>query len=211
MSPLDHGRPRRSAAAATGAAGHARQLFPEQVLGEMPRVTHTIWEGDEVRLWTLADDDGARRAGAVFQEPHVGHRPEGARRRARGDRPRRARLRRAGDLAAAGPFSVGANLKQIRPVLEAGDFKALDRVIDDFQQTSQAIKHAQVPVITAVQSMALGGGCEFVMHSPRAVVALESYIGLVEAGVGLIPAGGGCKEFASAPRARRRPRQRRTR
>lgn len=51
-------------------------------------------------------------------------------------------------------------------------------------------------MITAVQNMALGGGCEFVMHSPRAVVALESYIGLVEAGVGLIPAGGGCKEFA---------------
>jgi 3-hydroxyacyl-CoA dehydrogenase len=59
-----------------------------------------------------------------------------------------------------------------------------------------AIKHAQVPVVAAVQGMALGGGCEFVMHAAHRVFALESYVGLVEAGVGLIPAGGGCKEFA---------------
>jgi 3-hydroxyacyl-CoA dehydrogenase len=95
-----------------------------------------------------------------------------------------------------GPFSVGANLKQIRPVLEAGDFVALERVVADFQKASLAIKYAQVPVIAAVRGLALGGGCEFVMHTPRVVAALESYIGLVEAGVGLIPAGGGCKEFA---------------
>jgi 3-hydroxyacyl-CoA dehydrogenase (EC 1.1.1.35) len=59
-----------------------------------------------------------------------------------------------------------------------------------------AIKHAQVPVVAAVQGMALGGGCEFVMHAAHRVFALESYVGLVEAGVGLIPAGGGSKEFA---------------
>jgi len=50
--------------------------------------------------------------------------------------------------------------------------------------------------VAAVQGLALGGGCEFVMHATKRVLALESYIGLVEAGVGLIPAGGGCKEFA---------------
>jgi 3-hydroxyacyl-CoA dehydrogenase len=59
-----------------------------------------------------------------------------------------------------------------------------------------ALKYAGVPVVAAVQGMALGGGCEFLMHCARRVIALESYIGLVEAGVGLIPAGGGCKEFA---------------
>jgi 3-hydroxyacyl-CoA dehydrogenase len=58
------------------------------------------------------------------------------------------------------------------------------------------IKHALVPVIAAVRGMALGGGCEFQMHSARTVAALESYIGLVEAGVGLLPAGGGLKELA---------------
>jgi 3-hydroxyacyl-CoA dehydrogenase len=65
-----------------------------------------------------------------------------------------------------------------------------------FQQTSQRLKYALVPTVAAVEGMALGGGCEFVMHSQRVVAALESYIGLVEAGVGLIPAGGGLKEFA---------------
>jgi 3-hydroxyacyl-CoA dehydrogenase len=59
-----------------------------------------------------------------------------------------------------------------------------------------ALKHAMVPTVAAVQGMALGGGCEFVMHASHRVLALESYVGLVEAGVGLIPAGGGCKEFA---------------
>ena len=53
-----------------------------------------------------------------------------------------------------------------------------------------------MPVVAAVQGLALGGGCEFVMHAGKRVMALESYVGLVEAGVGLIPAGGGCKEFA---------------
>ncbi|MDP3872492.1 MAG: 3-hydroxyacyl-CoA dehydrogenase NAD-binding domain-containing protein [Methyloversatilis sp.] len=175
---------------------HARQLFPELVLGEMPRATHTIWEGDEVRLWTLDDADGARAPVLSFKSRMSAIGPKVL----EGVREAIARAERDFDALVIwqpqGPFSVGANLKQIRPVLEAGDFKALDGVINDFQQASQAIKHAQIPVITAVQNMALGGGCEFVMHSPRAVVALESYIGLVEAGVGLIPAGGGCKEFA---------------
>jgi 3-hydroxyacyl-CoA dehydrogenase len=65
-----------------------------------------------------------------------------------------------------------------------------------FQQMSQTLKYAQVPVVAAVNGMALGGGCEIALHASRAVAALESYFGLVEAGVGLIPAGGGCKEFA---------------
>jgi 3-hydroxyacyl-CoA dehydrogenase len=53
-----------------------------------------------------------------------------------------------------------------------------------------------IPTVAAVDNMALGGGCEFVMHCDRAVATLETYIGLVEAGIGLLPAGGGCKEFA---------------
>jgi 3-hydroxyacyl-CoA dehydrogenase len=94
------------------------------------------------------------------------------------------------------PFCVGANLKQIRPFLEAEDFSGLEGIVTRFQQMSQTLKYAQVPVVVAVNGLALGGGCEIVMHAARAVCALESYIGLVEVGVGLIPAGGGCKEFA---------------
>jgi 3-hydroxyacyl-CoA dehydrogenase len=174
----------------------ARQLFPELVLGERARASHSIWEGEEVRLWTLDDADGERVPVLSFKSRMSAIGPAVL------DGVREAISRAERDFDGlviwqpGGPFSVGANLKQIRPVLEAGNFKALDGVINDFQQASMAIKYAQVPVVTAVQNMALGGGCEFVMHSPRAVVALESYIGLVEAGVGLIPAGGGCKEFA---------------
>ena len=65
-----------------------------------------------------------------------------------------------------------------------------------FQQTSMRLKYSLIPTVASVEGMALGGGCEFVMYCDRAVAALESYIGLVEVGVGLIPAGGGCKEFA---------------
>ena len=94
------------------------------------------------------------------------------------------------------PFAVGANLQQVGEACRAGQFDLLEQMVAKFQRTSMAIKHAQVPVVAAVQGMALGGGCEFVMHAAHRVFALESYVGLVEAGVGLIPAGGGSKEFA---------------
>ncbi len=69
-------------------------------------------------------------------------------------------------------------------------------MIEQFQQTSQALRYSMIPTVAAVDGLALGGGCEFVMHCDRTVATLETYIGLVEAGVGLLPAGGGCKEFA---------------
>ena len=80
--------------------------------------------------------------------------------------------------------------------LMAGRLEKVERVVEQFQATSQALRYSMVPTVAAVDGMALGGGCEFTMHCDRAVVSLESYIGLVEAGVGLLPAGGGCKEFA---------------
>lgn len=94
------------------------------------------------------------------------------------------------------PFSVGADLKSMMPAFAEGKFDLLEKVVKLFQDTSMRIKYCQVPVVSAVQGFAFGGGCEFVMHSDRVVAALESYIGLVEVGVGLIPAGGGTKEFA---------------
>ena len=84
----------------------------------------------------------------------------------------------------------------VADALMAGRLEKVERVVEQFQATSQALRYSMVPTVAAVDGMALGGGCEFVMHSDRAVAALESYVGLVEAGVGLLPAGGGCKEFA---------------
>jgi 3-hydroxyacyl-CoA dehydrogenase len=95
------------------------------------------------------------------------------------------------------PFAVGANLKAALESLKAGQFAEFEAMVALFQQTSQRLKYALVPTVAAVDGLALGGGCEFVMHSQRVVASLESYVGLVEAGVGLLPGGGGLKEFAA--------------
>src|SRR5690606_10456099 len=94
------------------------------------------------------------------------------------------------------PFSAGADLKGALGLLKDGRFDDFERMVDNFQQTSMTLKYSLVPVVAAVRGMCFGGGCEFQMHSARTVAALESYIGLVEAGVGLLPAGGGLKELA---------------
>ncbi|HEX2825415.1 MAG TPA: 3-hydroxyacyl-CoA dehydrogenase/enoyl-CoA hydratase family protein [Burkholderiales bacterium] len=80
--------------------------------------------------------------------------------------------------------------------LMAGRLAEVETLVEQFQETTQALKYSAVPTVAAVEGFAFGGGCEFIMHCDRAVAALESYIGLVEVGVGLLPAGGGCKEFA---------------
>ncbi|MDP2397796.1 MAG: 3-hydroxyacyl-CoA dehydrogenase NAD-binding domain-containing protein [Burkholderiales bacterium] len=79
--------------------------------------------------------------------------------------------------------------------LMAGKLAEVEHLVEQFQVTTQMLKYSMVPTVAAVDGLALGGGCEFIMHSDRAVATLESYIGLVEVGVGLLPAGGGCKEF----------------
>ena len=80
--------------------------------------------------------------------------------------------------------------------LMAGKLAEVEHLVEQFQFTTGQLKYSMVPTVAAVDGLALGGGCEFVMHCDRAVATLESYIGLVEVGVGLLPAGGGCKEFA---------------
>ena len=77
-----------------------------------------------------------------------------------------------------------------------GHVPRVEEVVAKFQQVSQRLRYAQIPTIAAVDGLALGGGCEFSIHCARLVATLESYIGLVEVGVGLLPAGGGCKEMA---------------
>ncbi len=77
-----------------------------------------------------------------------------------------------------------------------GNVPRVEDVVAKFQQASQRLKYSMVPIIAAVDGLALGGGCELSIHCTRIVATLESYIGLVEVGVGLLPAGGGCKEMA---------------
>ncbi len=94
------------------------------------------------------------------------------------------------------PFSYGADLQAMMPVFMAGGAKAIDVEEKKLQDAFMRIKYSQVPVVAAVSGMALGGGCELILHCAKAVASLESYIGLVEVGVGLIPGGGGLKEGA---------------
>jgi len=92
-------------------------------------------------------------------------------------------------------FSVGANLMLVLVGAQEQEWDELHMAVKQFQNVNLAIKYAPKPVVAAPQGMALGGGCEISLHSARIHAAAEAYIGLVEAGVGLIPGGGGTKEM----------------
>ena len=93
-------------------------------------------------------------------------------------------------------FSVGANLMMIAMMAYEQDFDELNLAVNHFQQTTMRCRYSSIPVVSAVQGFVFGGGCEVAMHCDAVMAAAESYIGLVEVGVGLIPGGGGTKEFA---------------
>lgn len=93
-------------------------------------------------------------------------------------------------------FTVGANLMLIAMLAYEQEFDQLNMAVKLFQDTSMNIRYSRIPVVIATQGYVFGGGCEFLMHANAGVCSAESYIGLVEVGVGLIPGGGGTKEFA---------------
>ncbi|MBX3724678.1 MAG: 3-hydroxyacyl-CoA dehydrogenase/enoyl-CoA hydratase family protein [Xanthomonadales bacterium] len=193
-----HG-PEGSFAPAAGAAlprsshpVYQRQIFPDPVLGERFDRGSTVWENDGIRLWTLGDDIGIATFKTKMNTVND----------AVLDGLQEAIGRAENSLKAlviwqqGEPFSAGADLKGAAGLIQAGRITEFEAMVANFQATSMRVKHALVPVVAAVRGMAFGGGCEFQMHSARTVAALESYIGLVEAGVGLLPAGGGLKEIA---------------
>jgi len=175
-------------------AVYQKQYFPDPIFTENfdANKGETIWENEGLRAWTQGDgvliasfkSKGNTVGGKVIEGVH-----------------------KAIELAEAGfkalviwqfkePFSFGADLSDAVPALAAGKMDEFEAMVKTFQDTSMRIKYAAVPVVSAVRGMCFGGGCEFQMHSAATVAALESYIGLVEAGVGLLPGGGGCKELA---------------
>lgn len=93
-------------------------------------------------------------------------------------------------------FSAGANVGMIFMMAVEQEYDELDFAIRQFQQTMMRIRYSGIPVVLAPHNMALGGGCEMCLHADKVVAHAEAYIGLVEFGVGLIPGGGGSKEFA---------------
>lgn len=93
-------------------------------------------------------------------------------------------------------FSAGANVGMIFMMAVEQDFDELNFAVKAFQDTMMRIRYSNVPVIAAPHNLTLGGGCELCLHADKVVAHAESYVGLVEFGVGLIPGGGGTKEFA---------------
>ena len=93
-------------------------------------------------------------------------------------------------------FSVGANIGMIFMMAVEQEYDELNMAIKYFQDTMMRMRYSSIPTIAAPHGMALGGGCELSMHADKVVAAAETYIGLVEFGVGVIPGGGGSKEMA---------------
>jgi 3-hydroxyacyl-CoA dehydrogenase len=92
-------------------------------------------------------------------------------------------------------FSAGANLAMMLMLAIEQEFDELDMAARQFQNASMRIRYSNIPVVVAPHGLTLGGGCEFCLHADKVVTASESYIGLVEVGVGIIPSGGGSKEM----------------
>ncbi|UHQ18915.1 3-hydroxyacyl-CoA dehydrogenase/enoyl-CoA hydratase family protein [Lysobacter sp. KIS68-7] len=172
---------------------YARQRFPDALLGEKFSQGRTVFENDGVRMWVDEGDDiavvGFKTKMQTVNDQVLAGLQEAV---AIAERDFRGLV----IWQPKEPFSAGADLAGALGLLQAGDVAGFEAMVANFQATSQRIKYSLVPVVAAVRGLALGGGCEFQMHSARSVFSLESYIGLVEAGVGLLPAGGGLKELA---------------
>ncbi|MFO1280040.1 MAG: 3-hydroxyacyl-CoA dehydrogenase NAD-binding domain-containing protein [Burkholderiaceae bacterium] len=175
---------------------YARQHFPELLLGESgPRFETagtTLFEDDAIRLWTL--DEQIVIASIKSKMHAIGPAvAEG--------------LERAVDLAEQSyqgvvvwsgdePFSAGADLQAMLPGFMMGGAAAINEAEAELQRVMLRLRYANVPVVSAIRGLALGGGCELAVHSARRVAHMESYIGLVEVGVGLVPGAGGLTYIA---------------
>lgn len=176
---------------------YERQLFPEALLGEtsLPdwkTAGTTVFESKVLRTWTL---DGQVLIASIKNKMHAIS-PEVM-----------EGLLEAVDTAEQdfqgmviwsgdAPFSVGADLEATMPAYAVGGPDAIESIEKELQNLVMRVRYAQVPVVAAIHGMALGGGCELAVHAARRVAHMESYIGLVEVGVGLVPGAGGLTYIA---------------
>lgn len=171
---------------------YRRQRFPVRLVGEPRPRTTTLWENAGVRLWDSGDDVAV--LGFLTPMHAVGDAVLDGILEAIGIAERESRALVIWQDRP--PFCVGADLKAVRRAQEAGDYAAIESLVARFQQATWGLRHAQIPTVAAPSGLALGGGLEIMLHCDVRVAALETYCGLVEAGVGLIPAGGGCNLLA---------------
>ena len=199
---------------------YQRQLVRAPVFGEAgpnpAALGRTVFEDESIRVWTFDAKDHPGYDGVLIASIRTKMNTIGP--------GVTAGLTRAVELAErdyqglviwspgsidGGPFSAGADLQAMLPVFMAGGAKAIGPEEKKLQDAMMALRHARVPTVAAVAGLALGGGCELAVHCAHRVAHLESYIGLVEVGVGLIPGAGGltygarraAEENAGAPDA----------
>jgi len=170
---------------------YEKQHFPEKLLGEslpdFKTAGKTLHEDDAIRLWTLDDEVliASIKTKMHAISPDVCEGLNLAVEMAEKD------FRGVVVWSGNEPFSVGADLQAMLPAFMVAGVSAVEGAEHEMQQTMLRLRYANVPVVSAIRGMALGGGCELALHSARRVAHMESYIGLVEVGVGLVPGAGG--------------------
>jgi 3-hydroxyacyl-CoA dehydrogenase len=175
---------------------YARQHFPESVLGaNAPKAEETgktLHEDEAIRLWTL--DDEVLIASIKTKMHAIG--PGVVEGLLQGLEMAEADYQGMVIWSPDDMFSAGADLQAMLPAFMMAGVSAIDGAEAEMQQCMLKLRYANVPVVSAVRGLALGGGCELAVYSSRRVVAMESYMGLVEVGVGLVPGAGGLTYIA---------------
>ena len=175
---------------------YRRQLFRETVAGSgatPPLASGTeLFRNEELRAWTL---DGEVVIASITAKLHLIS-PTVAEGLMKALEIAEARFQGLVIWSPDDVFSAGANLEALMPVFMKSGSRGIDPELKRFQDFMLRLRYAQVPVVAAVRGIALGGGCELAVHSARRVAAMESYMGLVEVGVGLVPGAGGLTYIA---------------
>ena len=175
---------------------YARQHFPESVLGAQapkPEVAgKTVHEDETIRLWTL---DGDVLIASIKTKMHAIS-PGVVEGLVQAVELAEARYQGLVIWSPDAMFSAGADLQAMLPAFMVAGVSAIDGAEAEMQQAMLKLRYASVPVVSAVRGLSLGGGCELAVYSAKRVVAMESYIGLVEVGVGLVPGAGGLTYIA---------------
>ena len=171
---------------------YERQPFPEKLLGEasLPdwkTAGTTLFESKALRTWTL---DGEVLIASIKNKLHAIS-PEVMEGLLEAVETAENDFQGLVIWSGDAPFSVGADLEATMPAFAVGGPDAIESIEQELQNLMLRIRYAQVPVISAIHGMALGGGCELAVYSARRVAHMESYMGLVEVGVGLVPGAGG--------------------
>ena len=175
---------------------YQRQHFPEALLGDgsvrFETAGKTLHEDEAIRLWTL--DDEVLIASIKSKMHAIG--PGVVEGLQQGIELAEQQYKGLVIWSGDEPFSAGADLQSMLPAFMIAGVDAIEGAEHELQQLMLRLRYAGVPVVSAVRGLALGGGCELAVHSARRVVAMESYIGLVEVGVGLVPGAGGLTYIA---------------